>query len=102
MKSIIIATFFVFTASSASALDEHLGSSSEYHGSQLMEHDQGGQTGAPGPYHDHGDNTTDNFVTHGGPEHMATAMPHSHTGDMQPGHDHGDNTAQNFAPHEHN
>lgn len=104
MKKLIIAGVISLFATTAFALHENVGDSSEFYGSTLTEHGAGSpQTNEVSATHDHGDDTIYNFVEH---DHdgKIVAEPVGRNGKnrIDPLHDHGDDTINNFVEHQHN
>lgn len=102
MKKLIIAGTFSLLATTAFALDKHLGGESEFHGNPLLDHGPGAPTGEIGPSHDHDQDTVKNFVKHDH-EGQLVEQPATDTGNAQvgPGHDHDTDVFKNFVAHEH-
>ena len=104
MKKLIIAGAISLLASTAFALDKHLGGKSEYHGDPLLDHGPGAPAGEVGPGHDHDTDVIKNFVEH---EHEGQVIDQdrrtvrSDSGIHGPGHDHDTDVIKNFVEHEH-
>lgn len=101
MNKLIIAGAISLLSAAVFAHDKTLGDSPESYGSPLLDHGQGGTSQVLPENHDHGDNTTNNFVDHDH-DRMVAENPvgqGAKLSGMQ--HDHGDDTTSNFVEHGH-
>lgn len=98
MKTLIIVSAISLLSAAALANDKTLGGASEYYASPLLDHSPGSASQPLAKNHDHGDQTSKNFVDH---DHQQMLAEHQagHPGKMPEWHDHGDNTIKNFVEH---
>jgi hypothetical protein len=103
MKKLLITSAIMLMTTGAYALDQNVGTSSEYYGSPLTDHGPaGGKSGQLSATHDHGDDTVKNFAEHGHDQRIVQTPPAgSGSGHMMPAmHDHGDDVVKDYTAHE--